>query len=65
MTAYSFLLFPVATVIIASWLAGEVVAASFIVGGALVLAGVWLGAISGSADEATADITPTAEDLAP
>ena len=42
-TAYSFLLFPVATVIIASWLAGEVVTASFIVGGALVLAGVWLG----------------------
>jgi drug/metabolite transporter (DMT)-like permease len=64
-TAYSFLLFPVATVIIAAVVAGETVTASFIVGGALVLAGVWLGAISGSAEEAPTDITPTAEDLVP
>jgi drug/metabolite transporter (DMT)-like permease len=47
-TAYSFLLFPVATVPIAALLAGEVITASFIVGGALGLFGVWLGAISGS-----------------
>lgn len=47
-TAYSFLLFPVATVVIAAWLAGEMVTPSFIIGGGFVLAGVWLGAIQGS-----------------
>lgn len=45
-TAYSFLLFPVATVVIAAWLMGEVVTTSFVMGGALVLAGVGVGAIS-------------------
>jgi drug/metabolite transporter (DMT)-like permease len=44
-TAYSFLLFPVATVIIAAWLAGEEITISFIIGGALVMVGVWLGGI--------------------
>jgi drug/metabolite transporter (DMT)-like permease len=42
-TAYSFLLFPVATVVIAAWLAGEVVTPTFVIGGAIVLVGVWLG----------------------
>ena len=46
-TSYSFLLFPVSTIIIAAWLAGEVITASFIFGFVLVLAGVWLGALSG------------------
>jgi len=54
-TSYSFLLIPVATVVIAAWLAGEVITASFVIGGALVLAGVWVGAIH-SAPE-TADLT--------
>jgi drug/metabolite transporter (DMT)-like permease len=45
-TTYSFLLFPVATAAIAALLAGEVVTASFAMGGGLVLAGVWFGAIS-------------------
>ena len=44
-TSYAFLLFPVATVIIAAWLLGEAVTIPFLVGGALVLYGVWLGAI--------------------
>jgi drug/metabolite transporter (DMT)-like permease len=44
-TAYSFFLFPMATVIIAAWLAGEVVTLSFLIGGSLMLAGVWLGGI--------------------
>jgi drug/metabolite transporter (DMT)-like permease len=44
-TTYSFLLFPVATVIIAAWLAGEIVAPSFVLGGMLVIIGVWFGAI--------------------
>jgi drug/metabolite transporter (DMT)-like permease len=47
-TSYSFLLFPISTIIIASWLAGEQISASVILGGLLVLAGVWLGALSGS-----------------
>jgi drug/metabolite transporter (DMT)-like permease len=42
-TAYSFLLFPVATVIVAALLLGEAVGVPFIAGGALVLVGVWLG----------------------
>jgi drug/metabolite transporter (DMT)-like permease len=51
-TSYSFLLMPVATVVIAAWLAGEVITASFVIGGALVLAGVWLGAVHRSPEVA-------------
>jgi drug/metabolite transporter (DMT)-like permease len=47
-TSYAFLLFPVATIIIASWLAGETISAMFIAGGVLVMLGVWLGALSNS-----------------
>ena len=47
-TSYSFLLIPVATVVIAAWLLGEVVTISFVIGAALVLAGVWVGAIKGA-----------------
>lgn len=43
-TSYSFLLFPLVTVFVASWIAGEVVSASFLVGTAVVLGGVWIGA---------------------
>jgi drug/metabolite transporter (DMT)-like permease len=59
-TAYSFLLFPVVTVLIAAWLVGEVVSASFIAGGVLVLAGVWVGAISGpSRPRSCEELPPT------
>jgi len=47
-TSYSFLLIPAATVVIAAWLLGEVVTSSFLIGAALLLAGVWLGAIQSS-----------------
>jgi drug/metabolite transporter (DMT)-like permease len=60
-TACSTLPSPVATVVIAAWLAGEVVTTSFVMGGALVLAGVWLGAISGSPRAATSDSSPTTD----
>jgi drug/metabolite transporter (DMT)-like permease len=46
-TTYSFLLFPVATVPVAALLAGEVITASFILGGVLGLFGVRLEAIAG------------------
>ena len=54
-TSYAFLLIPVSTVIIAALLLGEVATSTFVIGAALVLAGVWVGAIH-SAPEA-ADLT--------
>jgi drug/metabolite transporter (DMT)-like permease len=62
-TAYSFLLFPVATVIIAAVLLGEVVTISFVVGGVLVLAGVWLGAIKSPAPTPIPESSTPTEDL--
>ncbi|NLE99852.1 MAG: DMT family transporter [Anaerolineales bacterium] len=47
-TSYSFLLIPVSTVAIAAWLLGEAVTTTFIIGAALVLVGVWVGAIQGA-----------------
>jgi drug/metabolite transporter (DMT)-like permease len=47
-TSYQFVLFPFVTVIIAGWLAGETVNQAFLIGGALVLVGVWIGAFSNS-----------------
>jgi drug/metabolite transporter (DMT)-like permease len=44
-TSYSFLLIPVATVIVAALVLGEAITVPFLVGAALVLAGVWVGAI--------------------
>ncbi len=44
-TSYSFLLFPVATIIISSWLTDEAVTLRFAAGGLLVLFGVWIGAL--------------------
>ncbi len=43
-TSYAFLLMPVSSVIIAALVAGEVITTSFVIGGALVIAGVWVGA---------------------
>jgi drug/metabolite transporter (DMT)-like permease len=45
-TSYSFLLFPIATVLIAAWLAHESVTLAFVLGGVIVLFGVWVGALS-------------------
>ncbi len=47
--SYQFVLFPFVTVIVAGVLAGETVTSAFVLGALLVLAGVWLGALSGAA----------------
>jgi drug/metabolite transporter (DMT)-like permease len=47
-TSYSFLLIPVATVVIAAAVLGEVVTVPFVVGAVLALAGVWVGALQTS-----------------
>ena len=45
-TSYSLLLIPIATIVIANWLLGEQVSFRFLLGSAIVLIGVWFGAIS-------------------
>jgi drug/metabolite transporter (DMT)-like permease len=44
-TSYGFVLTPLVTIVIATWLAGERITVSFIAGGVLVLAGVIVGAL--------------------
>lgn len=44
-TSYSFVLIPLVTVVLASWLAKEQITLQFLLGGALVLLGVWIGAL--------------------
>lgn len=44
-TSYTFLLFPVATILISSWLVDEVITPRFLGGAAVVLLGVWIGVI--------------------
>jgi drug/metabolite transporter (DMT)-like permease len=55
------LLFPVVTVPLAALLAGEVITATFVIGGALGLLGVWLGAISGSPPMTAPDAVPATD----
>ena len=45
-TSYQFVLLPFVTLAISAWLTGERLTTSVAVGGALVLAGVWIGALS-------------------
>ena len=45
-TSYSLLLIPIATIVIANWLLAEQVSFRFLFGSAIVLIGVWFGAIS-------------------
>lgn len=45
--SYQMVLFPIVAVLLASWLADEPITASLASGGALVLAGVYIGALSG------------------
>jgi drug/metabolite transporter (DMT)-like permease len=47
-TAYGFVLMPMVSVAISAWLIGEVVTVSFVVGAAVVLVGLWVGAVRGS-----------------
>jgi drug/metabolite transporter (DMT)-like permease len=56
-TSYSFLLIPVATVVLAALLLGEAITTSFLLGAALVLAGVWVGAIQ-APEEAVEAVCP-------
>lgn len=46
-TSYSFLLFPLVTVFVAAWLAGEAISLSLLAGTAIVIVGVWIGAFTG------------------
>jgi len=57
-TSYSYILIPIVTAVVASLLVGEVITASFVIGGVVVLAGVWLGAINSSPREAELHCTP-------
>lgn len=45
-TSYHFVLIPLVTIVLASWLANEQVTWLFIFGGALVIFGVWVGALA-------------------
>jgi len=62
-TAYSLLLIPVATVLIAAWLIGEIITSRFLLGSAIVLAGVWLGAFSGLPGDVTSGDSPTSNNM--
>lgn len=53
-TSYAFLLFPIATIVMAAWLAGEVITPRFLLGSAVVLVGVWLGALTNPKGKITA-----------
>jgi drug/metabolite transporter (DMT)-like permease len=45
-SAYGYVLLPVVSVVISAWLTGEVITISLVLGAAVALVGVWLGAIS-------------------
>jgi drug/metabolite transporter (DMT)-like permease len=59
-TNYAFLLFPIVTVVIAAWLLGEEVTLTFVIGGAIVLVGIWVGAFSGSSAKSMEASVPEA-----
>lgn len=56
-TSYEFVLIPFVTVILGAWLLGEPLSAVFALGAVLVLAGVYLGALSGGKTE-RAELSP-------
>lgn len=62
-TSYAFLLFPVATIVIAALIADERVTGGFLVGAAIALAGIWLGAYTKAPEEAAVrDLIPDASE---
>lgn len=63
-TNYSFLLFPIVTVVMAAWLLGEEVTLAFVLGGAIVLLGVWIGAFSRSKKTVDTDSLQPQEEVA-
>ena len=58
-TSYLFVLFPVVTMLLEAWLAGEPITLHGIVGAGLVIGGVWFGALSPAARQASAAATRT------
>ena len=56
--SYQFVLFPIVSVLGGAWLLGEAITTSLLVGAPLVLAGVYLGALSGS-DAQGVEIAPS------
>jgi drug/metabolite transporter (DMT)-like permease len=52
--AYSFVLIPIVTVVLSAWLDDEPVGVGLVLGGALVLAGVYVGALRGRSESASA-----------
>lgn len=44
-TSYSFVLIPLVTIVLASWLANEQITLQFLIGSTLVVLGVWVGAL--------------------
>jgi drug/metabolite transporter (DMT)-like permease len=48
-SSYMFVLFPVVTMVLGAWLADEQVTSDGVIGAALVMAGVWFGALSSGA----------------
>ena len=44
-TSYAFVLIPLVTIFLASWLADEQITVQFLIGGTLVVLGVWVGAL--------------------
>ena len=52
--AYSFVLIPIVTVVLSAWLDDESLGVGLVLGGALVLAGVYVGALRGSTKGASA-----------
>jgi drug/metabolite transporter (DMT)-like permease len=60
-TAYGFVLMPLVGITISVLLTGEVITAPFVLGAVIMLAGVWLGAISRSSREAAPRLAPAPE----
>ena len=59
-SSYMFVLFPVATLALGAWLADEPVTVQAVIGAALVMLGVWFGALSPGARAAAAPPVPAA-----
>jgi drug/metabolite transporter (DMT)-like permease len=60
-TSYAFLLFPMVAIILGAILLGESIQPSFVIGGAIVLAGVYAGAVrrpGGPAEAPTSAVAP-------
>jgi drug/metabolite transporter (DMT)-like permease len=60
-TAYGFVLMPLMSITISVLLTGEVITATFVLGAAVMLVGVWLGAISSSSRQPAPRLAPAPE----